>query len=203
LADAEMAKQAIVHAANLAVFIMYGEPKIAEPVTAAWQRIRQKTDRLADPCNPFNKRWAFFMSIIVRQEIIPNLPGDSEKEKLDAIFASAPPWLIWFAHGDFTADVLGLKLPDLAPVRKFVRAQEFVDIWPALPRGAFECTPWPDGSLNEPFTDADREELRQGLGVWHDNMSKRERKSAIRTYASSPKKKRSISWPSLPEHWKA
>lgn len=197
-ADAEMANQAIIHAANLAVFVIYGEPKIGEPLTMAWRRIRHKMDSLPDPCDPFKQKPALFMSLLARQDIIAKLPGGSEREKLDQVFASASPWLIWFTYGDFTADVLGLSLPDLTPVRKFVRAREFVDIWPALPRDAFECKPWPDGSLDETFTDDDREFLRKGLGVSHDDMSKRERERAIRAYVSLPKKRRSISWPPLP-----
>jgi hypothetical protein len=39
----------------------------------------------------------------LRHAVISSFPGADEKEKLDAVFASAPPWLIWFTFGDYTA----------------------------------------------------------------------------------------------------
>ena len=138
LADAVLAEQALAHAVNLSVLIVYGDPKIDEPLSSAWQRCGNNPANpdgllaLARP--PFNKA-AAETAVIFRELLIPSLPGADEKEKLDAVFASAPPWLIWFTFGDFTADTLGLRLPDLSSVTRFARPQAIFDRWPALPSG--------------------------------------------------------------------
>jgi hypothetical protein len=38
LADAVLAEKALAHAVNLSVLIVYGDPKIDEPLSSAWQR---------------------------------------------------------------------------------------------------------------------------------------------------------------------
>jgi hypothetical protein len=37
------------------------------------------------------------------------------------IFKTAPPWLLWFTYGDVNARILGIKLPDLSTVNRFIR----------------------------------------------------------------------------------
>ena len=85
----------------------------------------------------------------LRHELLERFSGSNEKEKLEKVFASAPPWLIWFAFGDFTAKLLGLPMPDLATVRNFARSREDFANWYGLPRGAFESRPWSNGFENE------------------------------------------------------
>jgi len=51
---------------------------------------------------------------ITADTMVRDLPP--EKEKLEQVFASAPPWLIWFTFADYTAELLGLSLPDLSSV---------------------------------------------------------------------------------------
>lgn len=201
LADAVLAEKALAHAVNLSVLIVYGDPKIDEPLSSAWQRCGN------DPANPdglltqarppFNEA-AATSAVIFRELLIPNLPGADEKEKLDAVFASAPPWLIWFTFGDFTADLLGLRLPDLSSVTKFARTQAIFDRWPALPRGTFKRRPLPDGSDNEPITPEHRELLRKAAGFPNDQMSARERMRALEFWAKTPGVKREIKWPPHP-----
>jgi hypothetical protein len=56
---------------------------------------------------------------------------------LNSLFKKVPPWLLWFTHGEFTAQTLKLDLPDLSPVKKIDRQTAF-KVWPALPSDAFE-----------------------------------------------------------------
>ena len=46
LVDAVLAEQALAHAVNLSVLIVYGDPKIDEPLSSAWQRCGN------NPANP-------------------------------------------------------------------------------------------------------------------------------------------------------
>ena len=201
LADAVLTEQALAHAVNLSVLIAYGDPKIDEPLSSAWQRCGNNPANpdgllaLARP--PFNEA-AAKTAVIFRELLIPSLPGADEKEKLDAVFASAPPWLIWFTFGDFTADTLGLRLPDLSSVTRFARPQAIFDRWPALPSGTFKRRPWPDGSDHEPITPEDRELLRKAAGLPNDQMSARERMRALASWAKTPRVKREIKWPPHP-----
>ena len=64
----------------------------------------------------------------LRHVIIANFPGVGEKDKLDAVFASAPPWLIWFTFADYTAKLLGLTLPNLSGVMGFARSKANFDL---------------------------------------------------------------------------
>ena len=96
-----MRNEAFVKLANLALLILHGDPKIDEPLTAAWQRCRQsvawKTCRERHPdfgssgrddiSSPF-AMYASAMDIAkyFRKYFLPNLPGADEKAKLDPIF---------------------------------------------------------------------------------------------------------------------
>ena len=119
--DVVLTEKALAHAVNLSVLIAYGDPKIDEPLSSAWQRCGNNPANpeslfvLARP--PFNET-AAMTAVVLRELVIPSLAGADEKGKLDAVFASAPPWLIWFTFGDFTADTLGLRLPDLSSVTR-------------------------------------------------------------------------------------
>jgi hypothetical protein len=46
---------------------------------------------------------------VLRHLFVSRLPGRTEKEKLNSIFRTAPPWLIWFTFADYTAAVLDLN----------------------------------------------------------------------------------------------
>jgi hypothetical protein len=81
--------------------------------------------------------------------LLERFSGNNEKEKLEKVFESAPPWLVWFTFGDYTAKLLGLPMPDLATVMHFARSKEDFANWYGLPSGAFESRPWPDGPDNE------------------------------------------------------
>lgn len=174
---------AVGHAASLAFLIRYGDPRVGEPLSCAWQRFMDtevwkqhcdkwneleigrlgderkeygestpKDNRLAssaDRALPFSRNGAFVLSMELRHELLERFSGSNEKEKLEKVFESAPPWLVWFAFGDFTAKLLGLPMPDLATVMHFARSKEDFANWYGLPKGAFESRPWPNGPDNE------------------------------------------------------
>ena len=157
---------AVAHAAVLAFLIRYGDPKIGEPLSCAWQRFEDtdvwkqycdkwkelKCGRLDDNYHtgsPFSRNGVYVMSMELRHELLERFSGSNEKEILEKVFASAPPWLVWFAFGDYTAKLLGLPMPDLATVRHFARSKEDFANWCGLPRGTFESRPWPNGPENE------------------------------------------------------
>ena len=121
--------------ANLALLILYGDPKIGEPLTCAWQRCleskawkecREKhPDYIGtygrDEEGPFTSWGAQCIAQYFRKYILPELPGADETEKLNAVFAKAPAWLLWFTHAEWPILGLGLKLPDLSSMSRFAR----------------------------------------------------------------------------------
>jgi hypothetical protein len=202
------------HAAILAFLIRHGNPTIDEPLSCAWQRCSESSawkeccDRfpsliLRPPGDteyrfePNSRVGAGIYGMPLRHVVIASFPGADEKGKLDAVFASAPAWLIWFTFGDYTAELLGLTLPDLSSVAGFARSKANFDLWYGLPSGAFERRPWPDGPDNEPLARTDLKLLRPEMERPDDQMTPRERRRAHATYMKSHPIERTDDWPSL------
>ena len=157
---------AVGHAATLSFIIRYGNPQIGEPLSLACQRVAE-LDVWREYCEKFpllfvysEREYAFEPhsrdSVLIigghlRHAVVTMFGGADEKEKLDAVFASAPAWLVWFTFADYTARLLGLKLPDLSGVTGFARPKANFDLWCGVPREAFEPSPWPKGLKNGPF----------------------------------------------------
>ena len=145
-----------VKIANLALLILYGDPKIGEPLTCAWQRCLESKAWKAcrekhpdyfgtsggDVEGPFDDRGAQSIAQYFHEYILPDLPGADEIEKLNAVFAKAPAWLLWFTNAELAILCLGLKLPDLSSMSRFARPRRRGDY---LPYGAFELRRLPDG----------------------------------------------------------
>ena len=202
---------AVENAAILAFLIRYGNPRIDEPLSCACQRCsefnvwRELADRFPRMLmnflgkyafEPYNRGGAGLIGAPLRHLVISIFPGADEKEKLDAVFATAPPWLIWFTFADYTAKLLGLKLPDLSDVIGFERSKENFDRWWGLPSGAFDRRPWPDGPDSEPLAHTDLDLLRPAL-AWPDSqMTSRERKRGA-TYMKSDPIQHMDNWPGL------
>jgi hypothetical protein len=147
--------------------------------------------------SPYDRAGAWLSGDYLRHELIARFSGATEKEKLTRVFASAPPWLIWFTFADYTAAVLGLSLPDLSSVAGFARSKADFDNWYGLPKGAFERRPWPDGPDNEPLARTDLNLLRPAT-PWSDSeMTPREQKRARATYMKSHPTERVDNWPCL------
>jgi hypothetical protein len=127
-------KDAFIKVANL--LILYGEPKIDEPLLNAWERCGESAAWRAcqkkhggfdeygrETGTPFE--WtAERIAGYFRKYFMPELPGADETEKLDAIMERAPPWLLWFevARIEKPED----KLMDLTPRgrKRTLRIQE-------------------------------------------------------------------------------
>jgi hypothetical protein len=152
-------KDALIHAANFSLILLYGEPKIGEPLVKAWERCRESTapelsceafQRIAKHNNPFDDELDVeLIAIYFRRNILKTLPGESELQKLGAIFETAPPWYIWFTWARVTADVLDFEIPDLSKILRFKISAETYLGWPRLPAGPFEKRPWPDAFLRK------------------------------------------------------
>jgi hypothetical protein len=205
--DSSWGRRKCSHSAFL---IRYGNPIINEPLSCACQRCgessvwRDFADKFPAVLfrgeyafEPHNRDKAGLIGAPLRHLVISLFPGADEKEKLDAVFASAPPWLIWFTFGDYTAELLGLTLPDLSSVTDFARSKTNFDLWWGLPSGAFELRPWPDGPDNEPLARTDLNLLRPATALPNSQMTPRERKRARATYMKSDPINRMDNWPGL------
>jgi hypothetical protein len=206
------------HAVIVAFLIRYGKPRIGEPLSNAFRRFAaskawkaccgrfpkqskygvggiRRTDDHEDRFEPYDHEVSFRAGAPLRHIFISSFPGRDEKEKLNQVFQSAPPWLIWFTFADYTAAFLGLDLPDLSRVRRFERSREGFCKWPGFPKTAFEPRPWPDGPAGEPLA---RTDLRL-LNLKPDQagrMSNRERKRGLAMF-SAVDFGENIHWPIL------
>jgi hypothetical protein len=175
-------KEFFAYVANLSALILYGNPQIDEPLDFAWRRCLESSEWQArrekyggwdeygrERGSPFNSDDAGRIADYFRKYFLPDLPGADEIEKLSAIFRNAPPWLVWFTHGDVKAGYLGIELPDLSGVNGFMRGRMSLFGFPA---GPFECHPVPDGIKDE--VAVHEKEARRG--------TPRKRKRTIRIY---------------------
>jgi hypothetical protein len=201
---------AAANAAILGFLIHYGNPKIGEPLSCAWERFtstevwkeycdkweanaleqfRDWQGRFKDTNNgeevnhrylrlPFDRDGVYICGPYLRHELIARFSGSTEKEKLQRVFASAPPWLIWFTFADLTAELLGLAVPDLSSVAGFARSKADFDNWFGLPKGAFVTRPWPYGPANVPLARTGLNLLRPETQRPDRRMTPREQKRA-------------------------
>lgn len=172
--------------AIVTLLALYGQPKIDESLEAAWQRVlespawkayRQKYPALGpyhtdDWVTPFQGPCSRFIAEYFRKYVLPDLPGEDEPAKFAAIFATVPPWLLWYTHADCCALLVGIKLPDLSCVSRFDRG----GLSALIPMGPFECRRLPKGVYDR-FTERGH---KQHLARLSANMTARERKRALR-----------------------
>ena len=200
---------ALNHAVVLGFLLRYGEPQIGEPLEEACRRVTESDawkeyqaiippvmapiceDRFA----PYDRGSVVEIGEVLRHLFVSHLPGPTERDRLNAIFKSAPPWIIWLTFADYSAAVLDLELPDLSNVSSFARSRKGFDIWWGLPSWAFERHPWPkDRESGVAHTDLSL--LRQEPG--RDRLlTRRERKRRIAASVDWPDE-----WPSMyPLDW--
>ena len=150
---------AVAHATLIALLVRYGNPRLGEPLSCAcarvvkselWALFRQKfpPDRTIFPANfeysfPCTRDQVIIIGDALRHVSIATFLGADEKEKLNGVLQSVPPWLLWFTFVDFSAKLLGLTLPDLSTVSRFERSKETFHAWWGLPQGSYECRPGP------------------------------------------------------------
>lgn len=148
------------------------------------------------PFEPYNRDRVSIIGEPLRHILLATFPGADEKDKLNRVFKSAPPWLIWFTFADYTAKLLDLNLPDLSTVSGFERSKNIFHGWWGLPESAFECHPWPHGTDGEPLARTDLSLLR--LEARQDrSITNRERKRALANSARLSPSQRMINWPGL------
>jgi hypothetical protein len=179
---ASLRERAFAVAANLALLILYGDPRIGEPLIYAWRRCIESPawkacrEKHPDYIGDIRRRGrkGFFGTYIAqyfRKYFLPELPGIDETEKLKSVFARAPEWLLWFTHADVIGPVLGLEIPDLSSKSRFARP----DISMLhLPDGSFEWRELPDGA-EDVFYAMQGEQLPLAA-----NLTPRERMRALR-----------------------
>ncbi len=210
------------HAAILAFLVRYGDPQIDEPLSCAWERFTNthvwkeyvdsweamERGHLNDESRssllscfefslPCGRDGALIIGSFVRHALIDHFAGPTEKEKLARIFATAPPWLIWFTFADFTAELLGLPLPDLSSVAGFARSRTDFDNWPGLPGGAFVPRRWPDGPDNEPLARTDLNLLRPSIERPISPITHREYRRVRASHMKVRSAKSAEKWPEL------
>jgi hypothetical protein len=154
-------KYAFIHTANLSALILYGDPKIDEPLSIAWRRCLESAEWQKrrekyggwdeygrDTRDPFESFSATQIAKYFRKYFLPDLAGRDEVEKFGLVFDKAPPWLLWFTYADVNARILGIKLPDLSTVNRFIRdLRNLMNDY--LPPGPFECRLRAHGSEDE------------------------------------------------------
>jgi hypothetical protein len=174
--------------ANLSCLILFGEPRIDEPLpkawercleSAAWQACREKhggfSEYGTDDGTPFDNLGVTYIAKYFRRYFLPDLPGADEIEKFSMIFKEAPPWLLWFTYGDLDAHILGIELPDLSEISRFARGEQ---LFMRLPPGPFELQRLPDGVYDRYYTPQARDTFEDKA----KNMTSRERKRMRRVY---------------------
>jgi hypothetical protein len=177
--------------ANLCCLILFGEPKIDEPLpkawercleSAAWQACREKHGGFSeygrDDGTPFDNLGVPHIAKYFHRYFLPDLPGADDIEKFSMIFKEAPPWLLWFTCGDMDAHILGIELPDLSEISRFARGGR---LFTPLPPGPFELQRLPDGVYDRYYTPQTRDAFEDKA----KNMTPRERKRMRRYYDGS------------------
>jgi hypothetical protein len=147
--------------------------------------------------SPYDRDGAMIRGTYLRHALIAHFSGTTERNKLQRVFASAPPWLMWFTFGDYTAKLLGLTLPDLSSVADFARSKADFDNWPGLPSDAFVPRPRPDGPENEPLARTDLNLLRHAAERSPEPITRREHRRALAIYMKSRSAESTEDWPYL------
>lgn len=172
--------------ANLCVLMLFGYPKIHEPLGQAWQRCtvndtwrlcRERhphfgsynRDDEGDPCQRLGAKW---IAEYFEKYCFDYLPGADQTEKINRVLHTAPPWLLWGAFMDVHGPAVGITIPDISSMMRFARGEI---TFGHLPTGPFVARLLPPGTndtfYNEPTPI-----------VLPDDLTKRERARAIEIY---------------------
>jgi hypothetical protein len=181
-------KLIIPHAINLAYLIKFGAPKVGEPLTESWKRTG---DEGSD--DPFNISGAESISFHLLAHAFPRAE-DRLKAEINAVFETAPAWLLWFSEGDCTAELLGLNVPnDMFSMVQYARS--ITVRLPGLPRDAFTYQLRQPGS--KPITPTEAWHLRKAE-LMSMPMSRRQMKRAqISNAEPPPPAEPPLRWPEI------
>jgi hypothetical protein len=148
------ARWARPHAVRVAAVVLYGEPKIAEPLSDAYSRMQEKLDKqfaaAADECSlrhTGEKAGPFLRGVLCQKLMFDALPGANDNLKFERIFSKAPVWLLHFTGIEWDAKLLGFKLPTLVGAPALgEEARLDRNRWPSLPEGTIDA----GGPCSEP-----------------------------------------------------
>jgi hypothetical protein len=148
--ETALGRWACIHAMQVAAVVLYGEPKIAEPLSVAHLRMQEKLDKqfaAAADEHYGGKAHPTLRGPIYAGFMFDALPGADANLKFERIFSKAPVWLLNFTGVEWDAKLLGFKLPKLigAPALG-VEARRDRNRWPLLPEGTIDC----GGPCSEP-----------------------------------------------------
>jgi hypothetical protein len=114
------------HMMWLGALMLEGEPKIDEPLEAAWRRCLTRFK--VEPIDTIISNNINLLSRLVSRELLGNDP----KEQLQPVLDFAPRWLLRFMSIDRSASVLELYCPDLSyaprPVRTALQRVRGIDL---------------------------------------------------------------------------
>jgi hypothetical protein len=117
---------------RLGALAWYGDPRLDEPLSLAWERCLALVDVRRTDLGPVETQ--------LFHRLMPDLPGANETEKFEYVLSKAPVWLLRFTHARFTASLLGIACPELsgAPAWGHEGFREARD-WPKLPEGRLQA----------------------------------------------------------------
>jgi hypothetical protein len=148
-------RQARMHAIQVAAVVLYGEPKIEEPLGIAWSRVEEKLAKkfaaaakeswireFEEELHPIDRARFLYVPLM-----FDKLPGGNDNLKFERIFSEAPAWLLKFTAVEWDAKLLGFKLRKLVGTPALGRdARLNRNKWPFLPTGTFDA----GGPCSEP-----------------------------------------------------
>jgi hypothetical protein len=123
-----------LHTTAVAAIVLYGEPKIDEPLVRAWERTlayhKIDAEEDAEGALPELRAANRMYPAIVDALHAP------ESARFTEIFRTAPVWLLQFTRIWLDAPVLGFDLPDIsAELLWGVEGVKDAERWPRLPLG--------------------------------------------------------------------
>ena len=145
--DLAPARWARLHAINVAAVVLYGEPKMEEPLSVAQSRMEEKLHKefaaAAEECwirQYGEKGHPSLMASIFPLLMFNALPGANDNLKFERIFSKAPVWLLKFTGVEWDAKLLGFKLRKLVGAPELgSEARRDRNRWPSLPQGTIDA----------------------------------------------------------------
>ena len=135
-----------LHAVEVAAVVLYGEPKITEPLSEANSRMREKlVKQFAAAADEWHLRKTgekanhLMREGLCQLRMFYALPGADDNLKFERVFSKAPVWLLKFAGIEWDAKLLGFKLPKLVGAPALgVEARLDRNQWPFQPEGTID-----------------------------------------------------------------
>lgn len=149
-------RHARTHAMAVATVVLYGEPKIGEPLRIAQSRMVENLDKYfnAAVAEEFIREFGFGLELPseIKASLYPslvfrNLRDGNDNLNFEQIFSEAPAWLLKFSAIEWDAKLLGFKLRKLVGTPALGReARLDRNKWPSLPQGTIDA----GGPCSEP-----------------------------------------------------